>query len=96
MTVVESTVRVNNRKILWIILHILIGIASTYPEPEDKLAFIEAQLYDYNYDNKSALPELYEWPDQQSTEWAGIPRKHSSDGPLLNFLWNKLLITWNP
>jgi len=44
------------------------GIASTYPEPEDKLAFIEAQLYDYNYDNKSALPELYEWPDQQSTE----------------------------
>lgn len=36
------------------------GIASTYPEPEDKAAFIQAQLYDYNYDSKSALPELYE------------------------------------
>jgi len=39
------------------------GIASTYPEPEDKEAFIKAQLYDFNYDNKSALPELYEWPN---------------------------------
>jgi malate dehydrogenase (oxaloacetate-decarboxylating)(NADP+) len=38
------------------------GIASTYPEPEDKEAFIKAQLYDFTYDNKSALPELYEWP----------------------------------
>jgi len=42
------------------------GIASTYPEPEDKLAFFEGQLYDYHYDNKSALPELYDWPEQQS------------------------------
>ena len=41
----------------------VVGIASTYPEPEDKEAFIKAQLYDFNYDNKSALPELYEWPN---------------------------------
>lgn len=41
------------------------GIASTYPEPKDKMAFIEAQLYDYHYDDKSALPELYEWPEQK-------------------------------
>jgi len=38
------------------------GTASTYPEPEDKEAFIRATLYDYNYDNKSALPSLYQWP----------------------------------
>jgi len=38
------------------------GTASTYPEPEDKEAFIRATLYDYNYDNKSALPTLYQWP----------------------------------
>ena len=30
--------------------------ASTYPEPEDKEAFIRSQLYDYNYDGVSALP----------------------------------------
>jgi malate dehydrogenase (oxaloacetate-decarboxylating)(NADP+) len=45
-----------------LIVLLKIGIASTYPEPEDKEAFIRAQLYDFNYDNKSALPELYEWP----------------------------------
>ncbi|XP_057369251.1 NADP-dependent malic enzyme-like isoform X3 [Daphnia carinata] len=38
------------------------GLASTYPEPEDKEAFIKAQLYDFTYDNKSALPDVYEWP----------------------------------
>lgn len=38
------------------------GLASTYPEPADKEAFIKAQLYDFTYDNKSALPDVYEWP----------------------------------
>jgi len=36
------------------------GVASTDPEPEDKEAFIQAQLYDYHY--KSALPSSYNWP----------------------------------
>merc|ERR1712117_89168 len=36
--------------------------ASTYPEPEDKEAFIRSQLYDYNYDGVSALPARYDWP----------------------------------
>jgi malate dehydrogenase (oxaloacetate-decarboxylating)(NADP+) len=35
-------------------------MASTDPEPEDKEAFIQAQLYDYHY--KSALPNSYNWP----------------------------------
>jgi malate dehydrogenase (oxaloacetate-decarboxylating)(NADP+) len=40
--------------------------ASTYPEPEDKDAFIRSQLYDYNYDGVSALPARYEWPSDVS------------------------------
>jgi len=39
------------------------GTASTYPEPEDKEAFIREQLYDYNYDDYPALPTLYKWPE---------------------------------
>jgi len=39
------------------------GNASTYPEPEDKEAFIRGTLYDYNYDNYQALPTLYKWPE---------------------------------
>lgn len=42
------------------------GLASTYPEPVDKEAFIKAQLYDFSYDNKSALPDVYEWPQLDS------------------------------
>merc|ERR1712002_1294046 len=42
------------------------GTASTYPEPEDKEAFIRTFLYDYNYDNMSALPTLYKWPEDVS------------------------------
>lgn len=38
------------------------GIASTYPEPVDKKAFIEATQYDYNYD--CPLPVTYPWPEQ--------------------------------
>merc|ERR1712183_759122 len=40
--------------------------ASTYPEPKDKEAFIRTFLYDYNYDNMSALPTLYKWPEEVS------------------------------
>jgi len=36
--------------------------ASTYPEPEDKEAFIRTHLYDYNYDKVSYLPSVYSWP----------------------------------
>jgi malate dehydrogenase (oxaloacetate-decarboxylating)(NADP+) len=53
------------------------GTASTYPEPEDKEAFIRTHLYDYNYDKVlfsyscadltalqvSYLPSLYSWPE---------------------------------
>jgi len=42
------------------------GTASTYPEPEDKEAFIRTTLYDYNYDRTSALPTLYTWPEEVS------------------------------
>merc|ERR1719466_93034 len=42
------------------------GTASTYPEPEDKEAFIRTFLYDYNYDNMSALPTLYKRPEEVS------------------------------
>ncbi|XP_046672810.1 LOW QUALITY PROTEIN: NADP-dependent malic enzyme-like [Homalodisca vitripennis] len=38
------------------------GIASTYPEPVDKRAFIEEQMYDYNYD--CPLPATYQWPEE--------------------------------
>ncbi|XP_071549829.1 NADP-dependent malic enzyme-like isoform X3 [Panulirus ornatus] len=39
------------------------GIASTYPEPKDKGKFIADQQYTYDYDNQSALPKTWEWPD---------------------------------
>lgn len=37
-----------------------VGVASTFPEPENKIEFIKTQLYDYSY--SSALPPLYAWP----------------------------------
>jgi malate dehydrogenase (oxaloacetate-decarboxylating)(NADP+) len=37
------------------------GMASTYPEPKDKEAFIRSKLYNYDYDSQSALPTLYAW-----------------------------------
>uniref|UniRef100_A0A0A9W6X4 Malic enzyme n=1 Tax=Lygus hesperus TaxID=30085 RepID=A0A0A9W6X4_LYGHE len=36
------------------------GKASIYPEPEDKVAFIKSQLYDYTY--SPAVPKVYDWP----------------------------------
>lgn len=40
------------------------GSASTYPEPQDKEAFVRAQLYDYTYDRSQTLPALYTWPEE--------------------------------
>ena len=43
---------------------------------QDKEAFIRATLYDYNYDKTSALPTLYQWPEevQKPFHW-GTPRE---------------------
>ena len=38
------------------------GIASNYPEPKDKTAFIKQHLYEYDYDGISALPAIYKYP----------------------------------
>jgi len=38
------------------------GYASVYPEPVNKMKFVESQLYDYHYPS-SALPKQYSWPD---------------------------------
>nr|CAD7588939.1 unnamed protein product [Timema genevievae] len=38
------------------------GLASVYPEPDDKRAMIEEKMYNYNYD--SPLPATYSWPEQ--------------------------------
>jgi len=37
------------------------GMASTYPEPEDKESFIRSRLYNYNYQEESSLPTCYPW-----------------------------------
>lgn len=39
------------------------GLASTYPEPKDKLAYIKTHLYNFNYE--SAMPVTWKWPPQQ-------------------------------
>lgn len=44
------------------------GIASTYPQPEDLTEFISEQMYDYNYDDNSAIPKTWEWPDLSEFE----------------------------
>lgn len=41
-------------------LLLISGMASTYPEPEDKGAFIKYQLYDTEY--RPAIPTTYSWP----------------------------------
>ena len=40
------------------------NLASVYPEPEDKTEFIKKHLYDYDYDGLSALPAIYNWPEE--------------------------------
>ncbi|XP_022903771.1 NADP-dependent malic enzyme isoform X2 [Onthophagus taurus] len=39
------------------------GIASVYPEPVDKRAFIESKMYNFNY--KNALPNQWCWPEPE-------------------------------
>ena len=36
------------------------NLASTYPEPQDKIAFIQRHMY--NTDYESFIPETYAWP----------------------------------
>ena len=38
--------------------------ASTYPEPEDKEAFIRTHLYDYNYDKVVLCVDSICWSDE--------------------------------
>lgn len=42
------------------------GQASVHPEPKDLKAFIEHQMYNYEYDE--VIPEPYEWPDEEFEE----------------------------
>ena len=35
------------------------GMASTYPEPEDKEAYIRTLLYNYNYEGETNLPKTW-------------------------------------
>jgi hypothetical protein len=44
--------------------------ASTYPEPVDKDRFIRMQLYDYEYDGVSSLPERYAWPEAETAKFS--------------------------
>ncbi|KAK7863406.1 hypothetical protein R5R35_004362 [Gryllus longicercus] len=37
------------------------GLASVYPEPEDKRAVVESAMYNFNYE--SAMPDDYPWPE---------------------------------
>lgn len=41
--------------------HIVSGLASIYPEPDNKRTLVEACIYNYNYDD--ALPASWEWPE---------------------------------
>jgi malate dehydrogenase (oxaloacetate-decarboxylating)(NADP+) len=43
------------------------GYASVYPEPVDKLKFVESQLYDYHYAD-SSLPKQYSWPGYKAVK----------------------------
>ncbi|KDQ87031.1 NADP-dependent malic enzyme isoform X1 [Zootermopsis nevadensis] len=46
------------------------GLASTYPEPEDKRAIVEAAMYNHNYD--CPLPAVYPWPELPTLKNAKI------------------------
>lgn len=46
------------------------GLASTYPEPKDKLAYIKTHLYNFNYE--SAMPVTWKWPPQKEVTGGAI------------------------
>lgn len=53
---------ISSRLCLWLLLiFILSGIASVYPEPKDKLKHVESQMYNFNYE--SSLPVTWAWPE---------------------------------
>lgn len=37
------------------------GLASTYPEPHDKRAWLQEQLYNFNYE--TSMPTTWTWPE---------------------------------
>lgn len=39
----------------------ILGLASTYPEPSDKKAWIREHLYNFSYE--SAMPVTWPWPE---------------------------------
>ncbi|KAG8033970.1 hypothetical protein G9C98_008451 [Cotesia typhae] len=49
------------------------GLASEYPEPKDKRAFVMSKMYNANYD--SPLPNIYEWPGHYA-EPRVLPEKY--------------------
>lgn len=49
------------------------GLASVYPEPQDKRMHITSQMYNYNYD--ASLPASWEWPPPIPVEKAMAPRR---------------------
>lgn len=56
--------RISSPYLRVLILSYTTGLASTYPEPENKRKWLQDQLYNYNYD--SALPTTWQWPQNQS------------------------------
>ena len=39
------------------------NMASQYPEPKDKLKFVEDQMYETDYE--TFLPDTYTWPENE-------------------------------
>ena len=52
------------------------GRASTYPEPEDKEAFVRSYQYETDYD--SFVPPTWGWPGV-SNEWSADKVQRSAD-----------------
>ena len=66
------------RECEYTITNFLTGLASTYPEPDDKRTIVEAAMYNHNYD--CPLPAVYPWPELPILKNAkiGKPGKASS------------------
>lgn len=64
MLIIKVRVLVKVRFELGFILFFISGLASTYPEPHDKMKWLEEQLYNFNYE--SAMPITWSWPEEKS------------------------------
>lgn len=64
MLIIKVRVLVKVRFELGFILIFISGLASTYPEPHDKMKWLEEQLYNFNYE--SAMPITWSWPEEKS------------------------------